>query len=288
MTILVMNSTGKVGQELVRELHQAHADYRAATSSFERAQSLWDFPAPTVYFSYEEYDTFEQALDGATSLFLLHPEDKPGRHNDIFAFLGAAELAGIKEVVFMSALGADLRPTDPLCQVEAYLASSSMHYSILRPNWFMQNFNHQDLRRINTKNEILQPSGDARLALIDTRDIAAVAAKLLLGGVEHGKAFTLTGGEAISYSDVAARLSTVANRTITHVSPTPESEIQRMKDGNVPEEFYFFMEWLFDDIRRGYAAQITNDVQDILGRPPRTFDQFVRDYAHVWQISPEN
>jgi uncharacterized protein YbjT (DUF2867 family) len=288
MTILVVNSTGKVGQEIVRELHQSHADYRAATSSLERAKALWDFPAPAVYFSYEEYDTFEQALDGVTRLFLLHPEDKPGRHTDIFAFINAAQATGVEEIVFMSALGADLRPTDPLCQVEQYIASCTMRYTILRPNWFMQNFNSQDLPRINTKNEILLPSAEARLALIDTRDIAAVAATLLLGGVQHGKAFTLTGGEAITYGDVAARLSAVTNRTITHVSPSVESELQRMKDRKVPEEFCFFMEWLFDDIQRGYAAAITSDVQDMLGHPPRTFDQYLHDYAHVWQIPPEN
>lgn len=288
MTILVMSSTGKVGQELVRELHNANADYRVATKSLDRAKSLWDFDAPAMYFSYDEPETFAPVLQGVTRLFLLHPEDKPGRHKDLFAFIDAAVAAGVKQIVYMSALGADLRPDDPLCQVEHYIANSGLQYTILRPNWFMQNFNTVDLRRINIKNEVLQPSGDAQIALIDTRDIAAVAAKLLLNGVHHGKAYTLTGSEAFSYGDVAAKLSAITNRKITHVSPTPESEIQRMKDANIDPEPIYFMQWLFEDIVRGYAAIITSDVEEQLGRPARSFEQYLNDYADVWQVPSQN
>jgi uncharacterized protein YbjT (DUF2867 family) len=288
MTILVMSSTGKVGQEIVRELHKANADYRAATRSLARAASLWDFSVPVTYFSYDEPVTFASVLQGATRLFLLHPEDQPGRHHQIFAFIDAAVQMGVKEMVYMSALGADLRPADPLCQVEQYVARSGAYYTILRPNWFMQNFSTQDLRRINEKTEVLLPSGDARLSLIDTRDIAAVAAKLLLNGVQHGKAYTLTGDEAFSYGEVAAQLSAIAHRTITHVSPTPESELQRMRERNLDLDSIYFMEWLFDDIQRGYTANITNDVQEILQRPPRSFDQYLRDYAQVWQVPAHN
>lgn len=283
MTILVMHSTGKVGQEIVRELHAANSGYRAATRSLERAASLWDFPVPLVSFSYEQPETFASVLEGVTRMFLLHPADQPGRHLQLFALIDAAIQAGVEEIVFMSALGADLRPADPICQVEQHVARCGARYTILRPNWFMQNFNTQDLRRINVKNEILLPSGDACLSLIDTRDIAAVAVSLLRGGVRHGTAYTLTGGEALSYGEVAARLSRVANRTITHVSPTPQSEIERLTNLNVPAEALHFMEWLFEDIMRGYTAQISGDVPDLLGRAPRTFDQYLLDYAPVWQ-----
>ncbi|MBZ0287113.1 MAG: NAD(P)H-binding protein, partial [Anaerolineae bacterium] len=139
MTILVLNSTGKVGQEIVRELHAANADYRAATGSLERAQSTWDFPAPAMVFSYDDRTTFAPVLQGVTRLFMLHPVDQPGRHHQLFAFIDAANVAGVKEIVFMSALGADLRPDDPLCLVEQYLARGAAYYTILRPNWFMQN-----------------------------------------------------------------------------------------------------------------------------------------------------
>src|SRR5689334_7479017 len=104
MTILVMNSTGKVGQEIVRELYKAGADYRAATKSLERAAALWDFAAPAAYFSYDEPDTFVPVLQGVTRLFLLHPEDQPGRHQQMFAFIDEAVRAGVKEIVYMSAL----------------------------------------------------------------------------------------------------------------------------------------------------------------------------------------
>lgn len=279
-----MSSTGKVGQEIIRELNTAKGNYRAATHSVERAKKTWDFPVSATYFSYDDPTSFAPVLHDVNRLFLLHPEDVPGRHQQLFAFIDAAIEAGVDEIVFMSALGVDLQPTDPLYEVEQHVAQSGAQFTILRPNWFMQNFCTQDLRSINTRNEIIMPSGDARIALIDTRDIAAVAAKLLLDGVETGMEYTLTGGEALTYGEVAARLSAVTGRTITHDSPTPESEIQRMRASNAADEHVHFMEWLFEDIRRGYAATITDDVQSILHRPPRTFDQFLHDYAHVWQV----
>lgn len=284
MTILVTSSTGKVGQEIIRELNTAHANYRAAAGSIDRAKTVWDFPAPVVHFSYDDPTSFTLALQGVTKLFLLHPEDVPGRHLQLLAFVDAAVEAGVEEMVFMSALGADLHPTDPLYEVEQHIAQSGARFTILRPNWFMQNFSTQDLRSINTKNEIWMPSGDARIALIDTRDIAAVAAKLLLDGVESGMDYTLTGSEAFTYGEVAARLSAITGRTITHQSPTPHDEIKRMRESNAADEHVNFMAWLFEDIQRGYAAAVTNDVQTVLHRQPRTLDQYLHDYAHVWQV----
>src|SRR5262249_8183161 len=151
-------------------------------------------------------------------------------------FIEAALQAGVQEVVFMSALGADLRPADPLCQLGQHIAQSGGRYTILRANWVMQNVNTLGLRRINTNKEILLPSGNARLALIDTRDIAAVATQLLLHGVQPGQAYTLTGPEAFTYGEVAGRLSAIAGRTITHLSPTPESELQRLRERDVAPE----------------------------------------------------
>lgn len=279
-----MSSTGKVGQEIIRELNAAKGNYRAATQSVERAKKTWDFPVPATYFSYDDPTSFTPVLHDVTRLFLLHPEDIPGRHQQLFAFIDAAIEAGVEEIVFMSALGVDLQPADPLYEVEQHIAQSGAQFTILRPNWFMQNFSTQDLRSINTRNEITLPSGDAHIALIDTRDIAAVAAKLLLDGVETGMEYTLTGSEAFTYGEIAARLSAVTGRTIVHDSPTPESEIQRMRASNAADEHVNFMAWLFEDIQRGYAATVTDDVQSILHRPPRTFDQFLQDYAHVWQV----
>src|SRR5689334_267007 len=135
MTILIMNATGKVGQEIVRECYIDRADYRAATQSLERAKATWNFPAPAVYFNYDEPATFAPILEGVTRLFLLHPEDIPGRQQQLFAFVDKAIEAGVKEIVFMSALGADLRPADPLCQMEQHVAQSGARYTLLRPNW---------------------------------------------------------------------------------------------------------------------------------------------------------
>jgi uncharacterized protein YbjT (DUF2867 family) len=134
---------------------------------------------------------------------------------------------------------------------------------------------------------VMMPSGEKRLSLIDTRDIAAVAVQVLVNGGHEGAEYTLTGSEAVTYGEVATMLSRVIGRTITHDSPAAEGIIDRMKVHSAPPDAIAFMEWLYEDIARGLAAQITTTVHDVTGREPITLAQYVDDYADVWQTLVE-
>lgn len=282
--ILIASATGKVASEIVQQLADKKIEFKAASSNPERAQKILG-DMPTILLNYDQHDSFAPALSGIKRLFLVHPQDKPGRLADLKKFIDAAVDAGVAYVVFMSALGANEQPNDPMHLLEQHIAASGLAHTILRPNWFMQNFNTSDLRSINEKNEIVMPTGDHKLTFIDTRDIAAVAVACLTEEGHAGKAYTLMGGEALSYREAAAMISSVVSRPITHVSPPASALLDRMKEHNVPQEFIDFMAWLYRDIERGLTAQFSPDVAQILGRPPRAFDDYVHEYADVWRVS---
>lgn len=127
------------------------------------------------------------------------------------------------------------------------------------------------------------PAGKAKACFIDTRDIAAIAVKALTEPGHEGKEYTLTGPEDLSYAEVAAIIGEVSGRQIRYVDVPEDAARQAMLAGHLPE-------WLVDVIlelnawsRKGGAAEITSTVQDILGRPARTFREFSRHYADHWK-----
>lgn len=281
--ILVCSATGKVGRELVKQLKAANVKFKAASSDLERAEKTLGADVNLVKMNYSDASTFAAALDGVDRLFILHPQDAPNRIGQLRAFVDAAKEAGVKQAVVMSALGADRHENDDMYQLEKYVAQQGIETTVLRPNWFMQNFSHQDIRGIKEHDEISLPSDNHKFSFIDTRDVAAVAAKILLEGGHAGKAYTLMGAEAFSYPEVAAKLSELLGREIRHNSPSVADELQRMRDAKYPEEMCEFMAWLFEDIHSGYTARLTNDVENILGRAPRKFGDFLQEHADWWR-----
>jgi uncharacterized protein YbjT (DUF2867 family) len=281
--ILVAGATGKVASEVVKFLRKAHASFKAASKDLERARKTLGEDVPLVLLNYSDAETFAPALQGIEHLFLFHPQDRPNRVPELKAFIDTAKAAGVKQAVFMSALGANRHENDGMNLLEKHLSDSGIETTVLRPNWFMQNFNSQDLQSIKERDEIILPSGDHKLTFIDTRDIAEVAAKILVEGGHGGKAYTLMGGEALNYPEVAAMLSDLLGRPIKHNSPSPEDEIAKMRERGFPAEMIDFMEWLYADITSGYTAQFTSDVETVLGRPPRKFSVYLKDYAESWK-----
>ena len=130
--------------------------------------------------------------------------------------MGQAQRAGLQHVVLLSALGADADPSAPMRQAELHLEQSGLAWNTLRPNWFMQNFHTFWLHGIQTQGQILLPVGDAQGSFIDTRDIAAVAARLLSSDTFVTAAHDLTGSESLDHTQVAAILSKASGSTIDY------------------------------------------------------------------------
>jgi uncharacterized protein YbjT (DUF2867 family) len=285
--MLVPSATGKVPQEIIRQLAALDVDYRAGSRHPDKAREALGDDFNVVKLDYADTTTFAHALDGVERMFVMHPLGKVSNAL-LDAFIDAAKQAGVQHIVMMSALGANEHPDDPICRLEQSVKESGLAYTILRPNWFMQNFyTGPDFKQIQKRNEVMLPSGEKRLSLIDTRDIAAVAVQVLVNGGHEGAEYQLTGSEAVTYGEVATLLSDASGRTITHYSPAAEEIIDRMKVHSAPPDAIAFMEWLYADIKRGLTAQITTTVRDVTGREPITLAQYVHDYADVWRMPVE-
>ena len=199
----------------------------------------------------------------------------------------AAKAAGVEHVVKLSALGASAHSKSPIgrshYEAEAELLGSGMAWTILRPHVFMQNLLDQ-APAIAREGKIYAASGDGKIPFIDTRDIASVAAAALTQPGHEGKKYVLTGPEALGYADVARILSEVMGRPVEYVAESLDEARDRMVR-------YGASSWAIEGVlglaayqrAGGPTAVVHGTVAEILGRPPRSFAEFARDYATVFR-----
>jgi uncharacterized protein YbjT (DUF2867 family) len=190
-----------------------------------------------------------------------------------------------RKIVVMTAMGTELDPNGSLRQVELFLERSGAPFVILRPNWFMDNFHTAWLKPIQQAGVIPLPAADARTSLIDVRDIGASAAAALDTDRFDGGAFTLTGPEAITYTEAAGTLSAAAGREIRYTAVEDEPFIKSLVDAGVPADLASYLAALFGFVRQGGTAAVSPEVEHLTGRAPSTLARYARDHAAAWQRS---
>lgn len=282
MIITVTGSTGTIGGELVRLLSAAGAPTRAVYRSTKNTQPL----RGVVWLRADLRDesVLEPILAGTTRLFLLSGNEAGFGKLQIDT-LRVAERLGVQHVVKLSALGASNHSNSAIArehwEVEQAMQQSTLPWTMLRPHAFMQNWLSDVAESVRAEGVIYSPIADGRVPFIDTRDIAAVAAKVLLDPDAHaGRRYFLTGGEAVGLADVAAVLSEVTGRAVTYRPISMDEARARMQARGLPAQLIDAMLAIAEYQKAGGAtSKVSDSVQRILGRPPRTIRDFARDYA---------
>jgi uncharacterized protein YbjT (DUF2867 family) len=138
---------------------------------------------------------------------------------------------------------------------------------------------------IRAEGAFYSASGQARISHVDVRDIAAVGVKALTEPGHEGKAYTLTGPEALTYDEMADEMSKVLRRPISHVSLSPSHLKAGMLAEGMPEAIADRMLDLERCFREGWAGQITPDIKQVTGRDARRLADYVRETAatDVWR-----
>jgi uncharacterized protein YbjT (DUF2867 family) len=284
--ILVTGATGTTGREIVSELHKLGASgVRALVRDPARAAFIREAGFETTEGDFDRPETLGPALEGVERALLLTPPS-PQTFEQQRAFVEAARRAGVHHVVKFSAVGADANAPEGFGkwhgQSEELLKSSGLAWTMLQPNFFMQNLLGQ-AEQIKSTGAVYQPGGDARASLIDTRDIAAVAARTLTEEGHEGQTYVLTGPAALSYHEVAAKLSEAAGRDIKYVPITPEQFREGALGAGLPEWLVSALERLNEIFASGQAAEVNDNVRRVGKKEPTTFDQFARDYAAAFK-----
>ncbi len=273
--ILVLGATGNVGKPLVAELIARGERVKGASRSGVAVPG-----AEGVQFDFADDATFIPALEGVDRAYVLAPTGTLDPVGTLLPFLRLAVERKVK-IVLQSVYGVDADDSIPYRQVELFLERSGAPYVILRPNWFTDNFQIFWLEGIR-HGVISVPAGEGKSSFIDVRDIAASAATALTTSRFDGQAFNLTGPQAVSYGEAAAILSKASGRTIAYKPATDSEFIAVLVGAGVPKAYAEFLAAIFHPVREGWTAAVSNAVQTLTGKAPRSVEAYAEEHAGVF------
>jgi uncharacterized protein YbjT (DUF2867 family) len=279
--IFVSGATGTVGSEVVRLLSAAGANVRAGLRAPEKAVKLRG--VEVVSFDFTDPARVRAALRGVERAFLLTATG-PGQAELESSFAEEAVRAGVRHIVKMSVWRA-AEGGYTFARIhraaERKIEALRIPFTFLRPNMFMQNLLHS-AASLRDERAIFQPAGEAKVSMIDTRDVARVAVKVLGSDDHFGAVYDLSGPEALDYAEVAETIGTALARQVRYVDVPPASFRHGLGAEGVPSWTVEAMLDLQAYASTGAAAQVVDTVRGITGVPPTTLERFVRDHVEVF------
>lgn len=279
--ILVTGATGNTGSSLLSSLQGRGVSVRAMIRSARDEQRLAASSATPVVADFEDRASLEAALHGVSRAYLVTPSSAAAEEQQV-RFVEVANEAGVQQIVLLSQLAAaedsPVRFLRYHAVVERRIRELGLGYTFLRPNLYMQGL-LTFRNSIASDGAFFAPIGDARVSLVDVRDIADVAAEALTGGSHFDKTYDLTGPDALNHHEIADSLSRTLGRSVTFTDVPPEAFAAALGEYRMPR---WQIEGLLEDYehyRRGEAEAISPAVREVTGHAPRDINRFARDYA---------
>jgi uncharacterized protein YbjT (DUF2867 family) len=283
--ILITGATGRVGSATVERLSTGGVRVRALVRSLEKAASIAGPGVEVIRGDLEQVHSLEAALQGVTRALLVSSID-PRQVELQGNFIDAAKRAGPVHIVKISGLGTTLdspvRSGRWHAQIEAHLEASGLPFTHLRPLFFMQNV-LRFAQTIARTGEFVAALGKAKIAMVDVRDIAAVAVAALTIDGHARKAYTITGPEALSYDEVAEKISLATGKPVSYRDVRLADVRQRLLETGMPEWHVEVQLDFHTALREGGASTVTDMVETVTGKPPRSFEQFAREHATLFR-----
>jgi uncharacterized protein YbjT (DUF2867 family) len=277
--ILITGATGTAGGAVLEEMRRSGRSVRAMYRSAKDAASV---PAgvQAAIADFADKNSMNKALKGVQAMFLVCspiPRLVELENNAIDACVEA----GVRHIVLNSALGAgkyDKSFPSWHYKVEQKLAASPLKYTILRPNGFFQNLVTYSSVTIREQGAFYASQGEARVSLLDVRDVGAAAARALLEPKAHeGKTYELNGPEALSNSEIAQRISRVAGRAVKYVDIPEDAQRKAMQSAGMPEWQVQALLELQQYYASGKCAESAAVLSQVLGRAPLRLDQYLEE-----------
>jgi uncharacterized protein YbjT (DUF2867 family) len=282
--ILITGATGNIGKELTKYLSEKGVPFRAMVRSLDKVPAESKLHGEYVAGDFNDISSLEKSFAGIENAFLLTNSSELAEEQQI-RFVEVAARAGVKHIVKLSqwaaALDSPVRFLRYHAAVEQAIIESGLKYTFLRPNLFMQGLlEFRDTIRF--QDQFFGAIGDAKVSIVDIRDIAAAAGEALTNPLHENKIYNLTGPEALTHYQMAAQLSIAAGRNIRFVDIPSEALRDMLRQVGFPD---WQAEGLIEDYahyKRGEADTVEPGVVEATGREPRSFNAFAADYAKLF------
>ncbi|MET0339308.1 MAG: hypothetical protein ABW063_16250 [Caulobacter sp.] len=259
--VLVIGASGKSGSRVADRLRARGVAVRACSRT------------TTPSFSWQDGTTWPSVLEGVERGYVTFTPDlaMPGSAAIITRLAKLGRELGVRRLVLLSG-----RNEASAQEAEAALLAVLPQSSIVRASWFFQNFTEGQFARDVAQGEIALPVGPVGEPFIDVDDIADVAVECLLDDKHAGQIYEVTGPELLSFEDLAHIASQIAPKPLVFRQISMETFKGYLEAGGVPDDLRSLLIFLFTEVLDGRSSSLTSGVDDVLGRSPRTFEDFVR------------
>ncbi|NGO07626.1 NAD(P)H-binding protein [Streptomyces sp. HC44] len=263
-TTLVLGATGKTGRRVAARLRLRGTHVRAASRS-----------SPTR-FDWSDPDGWDAVLRGITAAYVV-PPPVPG---PVHEFVARAEAAGVQRLVLLSGHGADTWGDSTfgldMRSAEDAVRGSALEWTVLRPSNFNQNFDEDLFHAPLVAGELALPAGAVPEPFVDLEDVADTAAAVLAEPGRHaGRIYELTGPRALTFAEAVEQISRASGLTITYKQVSPAEYTEALVEEGWAEADAHHVTEMFVLMERGVVAETADGVATVLGRAPRTFEDYV-------------
>jgi uncharacterized protein YbjT (DUF2867 family) len=279
-TILVTGATGNVGAHVVDELRRRGVRVRAFVRDAARARARWGDGVELAVGDFGDAAAVRRALAGADRVFLASP-NSPQQVEHETDVIDAAVALGARRIVKLTTptarVGAPVAFWHWQGCIEEHLLRAPTPSVLVQASFFMTNL-LAAAAQVARDGALVAPAGAARIAMVDPRDVAAVAAVALTDAAFPARVH-VTGPEAVTYERVAEALTSVTGRRVRFVDAPDAAAREGLRAAGAPDWFAEPLVTLFAMLRRGAAERVTDTVRAVTGRTPRTIEEFLRDHA---------
>ncbi len=279
--ILVTGATGIAGSQVVRALLERDADVRVLVRDPEKAERLFGAAVDIHVGDFAHAGSVRAALAGAGQVFLSCADD-PRRVEWETRAIDDAAAAGVRRIVKLSSIVAEPGTLvdwwDWHGQVDQHLRASTVPSVVLRSSFFMSNL-LAAADGVAQTGRLFAPAGQARIAMIDPRDIGDAVAAVMDAEGHEGRTYVLTGPDAITYARVATELTAATGADVQFVDLSDEDALRGMVEAGLPAVVAQQIVNIFASARAGVAEQVTPTVASLTGRAPRGIACFARAHA---------
>ncbi|RWC66461.1 MAG: SDR family oxidoreductase [Mesorhizobium sp.] len=288
--ILVTGATGLNGKAIVREFARRKYQVRALVRDLDRASAAGLGGLAGVDFvegDMRRAETLGAALDGIDRVLMISTAAQDMVETQC-RFIDACKQAGVAHVVKFSGVESNIgydatkfRFTRMHEEVERYLEGAGMAWTHLRPSQFMQVY-LRDAPTIATEGAFYLALGDTELSPVDVEDIAKVAVRLLRAGGHEGESLDMTGPEALTMSDIAARISQGIRKPVRYVDVSPQERRRNLLAAGVPADFADALDEQLAERRRRPKSRVHLATHEMFGVRPTPFVEFARRHAAMF------
>lgn len=260
--ILILGGKGKTGSRVVERLHNL---------GYNNIQigSRTEIPA----FDWDNQDTWLAVLKDVQTVYITFQPDLaiPTAVETIKKFTSLANEAGVNKMILLSGRG---EKEAQLC--EQIVMQTAKKWTIVRASWFNQNFSESIFLDPILAGHVALPSAETLEPFTDVNDIADVVVETIIDDIHNGSVYELTGPRLLTMQQAIAEISDACGRNIQFQSLTLEENLELLRSFQLPEDYIWLVNYLFEEVLDGRNATVTYDIEKVLGRKATDFSDYVR------------